>query len=255
MVYDNEGSLAITRAEIEGLFPVLDEKDAPFVQIFDKITGIGDSLMAGYTALHNGTIISSATARERGANWLTYLGLELGRMPTNLAVGNTETHDWRYKERDADLETADIDTNLYIVALGVNDSRHGATIGSSADIKTTVSENADSYYGNLDWIVRTLHGYNDQAHVFLFTIPGSETKASDINTAVRYIANLYSYAHCIDLATLYGTEFQEGFIHDNLYSGHYNPITYRLIASYIGQAMNRYIYENYTLFRDAPYVL
>lgn len=227
---------------------------ADYIQIFDHITGIGDSLMAGYSATSDITI-SSAVARERGANWLAYMGLSIGRTPNNLAVGNTTTHDWRYTSADADLSAANITTNCYLVGLGVNDSRHNLSVGTSADIKSSKSSNADSFYGNMDYIVRTLHEYNANAHIFLFTIPGNETKRDAINTAIRYIANLYSYVHCIDLASNYEDEFTSGFIADNYYSGHYNAITYKHIACLIESAINKYMFENYTKFKNVPYQL
>ena len=225
-----------------------------YLQIFDHITGIGDSLMAGYSATSDITI-SSATAKERGANWLSYVGLDIGRSPINLAVGNTDTHDWRYTSEGADLSMANIPTNCYLVGLGVNDSRHGETIGTSADIKSSASSNADSFYGNMDYIVRTLHTYNSNAHIFIFTIPGNETQKSAINTAIRYISNLYNYVHCIDLSEKYGDEYTSGFISDNLYGGHYNAITYRLMATLVKNAINEFMHENYLMFKNVPYQL
>lgn len=255
MIYGIDGQELFTKDEIESLFPPIDESHAPYMQCFDKITGIGDSLMAGYTATPTMTV-NSATARARKANWLSYMGADLGREPVNLAVGNTTTHDWRYGEDNADITLANIDTNCYLIGLGVNDSRQSSVVvGTTADIKSTVSQNGDTFYGNMDFIVRTLHGYNSDAHIFLFTIPGSETKKVDINIAINYIANLYQYVHCIDLDAKYADYYTDGFINDNLYSGHFNPIAYRLMASYVERALNEFIHDNYQLFKNIPYQL
>lgn len=243
MIYDVNGNELVV------------EEASLFLQIFDKITGIGDSLMAGYTATSSLTV-SSADAKARGTNWLNYIGLEIGRTPVNLAVGNTRAYDWRYGDRNADIATANISTNAYLIGIGVNDSRYNSTIGSSSDINSSdPSQNANSYYGNMDYIIRTIHGYNPNAHIFVFTIPGNETLKSSINSAIRYICTLYSYTHCIDLDVLYGDIFTDGFINDNLYSGHFNPLTYRYIASLILRALNEYIYREYTKFVNVPYSL
>lgn len=224
------------------------------IQIFDKITGIGDSLMAGYSATEDITI-SSVDAKARGANWFSYMMLDIGRTGTNLAVGNTTTHDWRYTAANADLSTANIETNCYLIGLGVNDSRHNKTIGASSDIVSVPSNNADSFYGNMDYIVRTLHGYNPNAHIFLFTIPGSETHKTEINSAIKYICNLYEYVHCVDLDELYSDEYTSGFINSNLHNGHFNALTYRVMSTYIQKAINDYMFDNYTLFENVPYQL
>lgn len=242
MIYNKDGKIVLG--------------DIPnFIQIFHNIVGIGDSLMCGYAATSDITI-GSPVAREKGANWLAYMGLDIGRTPTNLAVGNTTTHDWRYATNNADISVAeDVTADCYIVALGVNDSRQSKAIGTSADIAQDKSNNADSYYGNLDYIVRTLHGYNTNAHIFVFTIPGSETLKDSINTAIRHIAGLYAYVHCIDLDAEHADDYTAGFISNNFYGGHYNAITYRLMASYIKQSISEYMYKNYSLFKNVPYQL
>lgn len=227
----------------------------PFVQIFHDIVGIGDSLMCGYASTADITI-PSVDAKAKGANWLSYMGLDIGRTPVNLAVGNTSTHDWRYVRRGADIGMADgITADCYIIGLGVNDSRHDEEVGTSADIAEEYTANGDSFYGNMDFIIHKLHEYNPNAHIFIFTIPGNETKKIQINEGIRYITGLYAYTHCIDLAEKYGEEYTTGFIPANYHGGHYNALTYRLMSSYIQQAMSEYIFKNYTLFKNVPYQL
>ena len=223
------------------------------LQIFDKITGLGDSLMAGYTAATN-PITDSEIAKTRKANWPSYLGADISREITNLAIGDSSWKNWRYGTGNTDLSSADIDTNCYLVGLGVNDSVQGNTVGTSADIATDKANNADSVYGNADIVIRTLHGYNANAHIFVFTSPASKTNSDAINDAIRYIASLYDYVHCIDLDAEYRNDFRYGavsiFLSDTT---HYNPLGYRIIANYIAAAINSFMLSNYTLFAKVPY--
>ena len=251
-VYDCNISINIVDVTNQYATHVNESKN--LLQIFDKITSIGDSLMCGYTAATN-PVTNSEIAKERGANWVSYVGLDIGRTITNLAVGGTSWKDWRNSTANADISTANIDTNCYLVGLGVNDSKQGLTIGTSADIATDKADNADSVYGNMDFVIRTLHGYNPNAHVLLFTIPSEETNKDQINEAIKYMATLYTYVGCIDLDSLYSADVRFGIISKTLVSGHYNPLGYRVIANYIASAINSYMITNYTTFAKVPYQL
>ena len=225
------------------------------LQIFDKITAIGDSLTAGYTASTNPSI-NSDTAKARGANWPSYIGADIGRTITNLAVGGSSWNNWRYGTGSTDITTANIDTNCYLIALGVNDRIQGNTIGTSADIAENKSNNANSVYGNADFVVRTLHEYNPNAHIFLFTVPISKSDYNEINNAIRHVANLYNYTHCVDLYAGYEQDCECGILRHLLSDGiHYEPIGYRIIANYIETAINTFMLTNYTFFLKAPYEL
>lgn len=226
------------------------------LQIFDKITTIGDSLMGGYTGTTD-PAISTATAKARHANWVSYIGADIGREITNLAVGSSSWKNWRNGTGNTALSDADIDTNCYLVGLGVNDSIQGNAVGTSADIAENKSDNADSVYGNADYVIRTLHEYNADAHIFVFTSPVSRTNSDGINDAIRYIATLYSYVHCIDLDALYRNDFRYGTVSLMIASDatHYEPFGYRIIANYITAAIDSFMLSNHSLFLKVPYEL
>ena len=225
------------------------------VQIFPKLTGIGDSLMAGYT--HQGSVIvNSATARAAGNNWITYLAKRNGLDVHNLAIGSSTAHNWRYadgpsQDNLADITTADIPTDCYFSGIGVNDLRQSLSVGASADIVSNPENNADSFYGNYDYIIRKCLYYNPKANIFVFTIPDSESGNSSYNNAIRYISQLYSQVHCIDLTST--DAFTTGIIASCFANGHYDPLAYNLISSIIEKAVNEYIKTNYNLFKVAPY--
>ena len=215
--------------------------------VFTSFTVIGDSLACGYTS-RGGTTYNSATAKAAGNNWPTYLQLELGRPFTNVAVGGSTARDWR----NTHVSTADVDTNCYLIGLGVNDCRQSLAVGTSADIKQSRTDNADTFYGNYDYVIREVMSYNPTAHVFVFTIPATETNGAVYNEAIRYVANLYSRVHLIDIATLYADEYGGAFLSGS-WDGHSTPMGYMYMAAMLKNAINDYMLDNYTMFFSTPY--
>ena len=227
------------------------------MQIFQKYTTVGDSLMAGYTSV-DGVTIGSAVSRESNNNWVGYIEKRIGQQLTNLAIGSSTTHHWRYgdgpsaPEYVADINDANIKTDCYIIALGVNDIGQSVPVGTSADVKVDYNENGDSYYGNYDFIIRKLLYFNPYAHILCFTIP--KDTATNYNVAIRYLCGLYpTQVHCIDLAANYMEEFNSGIIEGNRFGVHYNPLAYNVISTIIEEAISNYIYDNYLLFQKVPY--
>ena len=228
----------------------LEKPSMGYMQIFPKYTTIGDSLMGGYMK-RGGVTINTATAKEAGNNWVNYLALRIGRTFTNLAVGGSTTGDWRASH----LSNANIDTNCYIVGLGVNDHRQSIAIGTVSDIATNFSDNANSFYGNYDYILRQLHEWMPTAHIFCFTIPAVEGGTSeDYNVAIRSVCALYpSYVHCVDLARDYARLYNEPIVTGNYTGGHFNPVAYSYMSMAIEKAINDFIKKHDSLFATAPY--
>lgn len=225
------------------------------LQIFPKITTIGDSLMAGYMR-QGGVTIDSATARAAGNNWPTYIAKRNGLMLTNLAIGSSTARNWRCADGPsagniADINDANIPTDCYYIGVGVNDLRGSLSIGTSADIAQIAENNANSFYGNYDYIVRKCKEFNPEAHIFCFTIPNSESGNAGYNAAINYICGLYDNVHILDLSAR--EEFTSGIINQFFVNGHYNPLAYNMISTIIEAMTNDYIEENSSLFTIAPY--
>lgn len=221
-----------------------------FMQIFPKYTTIGDSLMGGFMN-RNGVSVNTVTARDAGNNWVNYIALRTGRTFTNLAVGGSTAKQWR----ESLLTSANIDTDCYIIGIGVNDHRDRLTIGDSSDIKTDYTENSDTFYGNYDYMLRQLMAWKPNAHIFCFTIPEIEGGTSgNYNTAIKNICALYtSKVHCIDLATDWSDYYDNPVITDNYSGRHFNPVAYNYMSSIIEKAINLFIMNNDELFATAPY--
>lgn len=255
----NAGSTVITDIEIAAnniyySSKIVDRLSAvpQMLRCFHSFTGIGDSLMAGYTSI-DGTVVSSADAREAKNNWFDYLMTKLNRTGTNLAAGSSTTHAWRYADQTGvDVDNADIPTDCYFVGLGVNDIAQGKTLGSQSDIDTSDIDNcADSTYGNLYYILAKLHSFNPYAKIFVFTIPAyGEYNVASINAAIAYCCSQVDNAFCI---TLPAHRFTVPFLTENNTNGHYNPIAYAYMSAIIEQIVSDYIFDNYTDFVWVPY--
>ena len=228
--------------------PVDMDRDAErLLGIFEKITVIGDSLACGFTST-GGTTHNSATAKAAGRNWPTYLGLELGRTVTNVAVGGTSAHDWRTTH----IGTANVPTDCYLIGLGVNDVRQSLAIGNVSDIAIDKADNEDTFYGNYDYILRSCLEYNPNCQIFAFTIPDTEANAAQYNAAIRAIAALYTRVNLIDLANLYPTEYVTGVLATQ-WNGHSTPLGYMIMASMIRRAIAGYMCDNAELFTSSPW--
>lgn len=221
-----------------------------YMQIFPKYTTIGDSLMGGFMN-RDGVSVNTVTARDAGNNWVNYIALRTGRAFTNLAVGGSTAKQWR----ESLLTSANIDTDCYLIGIGVNDHRNSLTIGSSADIATDFNNNADSFYGNYDFLIRQLMAWKPYAHIFCFTIPEIEGGTSaNYNTAIKAICDLYpNKVHCINLAENYADYYDVDIVNNNYTGRHFNPVAYNYMSLIIEKAINEYIEANNGLFATAPY--
>ena len=224
-----------------------------FMQCFEDFVVVGDSVSCGYTNTQDGsTIIDSATAKERGINWPSFLSKDISRNFNNLAIGGTTAADWR----GSHVATAsDVDADCYIVMLGINDMVHSRAVGTSGDISENVADNNSTFYGDLDYVVRTLLSYNPNAKVFLLTIPLEIANKTSYNEAIRYIGTHTENVHLIDLDTKYKDDFATGgFMRNNQLGVHLTTLGYRKLATMIRDSINEYMESNFNQFYFIPYV-
>lgn len=229
------------------------------VSIFESFVMIGDSLTAGFVSNGSGQTYTSAEAKLANRNWPSYFGLATGRTVTNLGKGSSAARDWRYGNQslNVDISDADVDTYCYMVGLGVNDSRSSLTVGSESDIKTDKANNADTFYGNYDFVIRQLREYKSarisQAKIFVFTMQDSEANAEQYNAAIRYVASLYDDVHCIDLHDIYKKQLASSPLTDLWIGNHSRPLGYALLADMIRRAVNGYMCKHPTSFAYDPW--
>lgn len=221
-----------------------------YIQCFEEIVVVGDSTSCGFTEMP-GRGVASAEAKERGANWPTYMGLDIGRDITNLAVGGSTVRDWR----NTHITTAEgVSADCYIVLMGINDALQNLPIGTSADISADYTTNADTFYGNLDFLVRKLLSFNPGAKLFICTNGHSFTNQAATNEVIRYIGNRTPGVYLIDLATIYAAEFIDGFMAATQQGVHFSTLGYRRLATMIRDSINDYMERNPGAFVGVPYI-
>lgn len=124
---------------------------------------------------------------------------------------------------------------------------------SPVDITTDKNLNADTFYGNYDFVVRGLLDFNPTKEMFVLTIPAHESNAETYNVAIRHIAGLYENVHLIDMYNIYYDEYTSGFLPNNYISANYTPLSYNYISTMIERAINEYLFDNFEYFQKAPY--
>lgn len=249
-----------TLKNIEDIY-ALQNKDKNYydnlISCFERIVSIGDSIMAGYTGSQfAGQNIGSNDARVTARNWPAYFKNITGCDIINLGYGSTKTTDWRNSTPETEaqnlycaMDLANIEgTQAFFNMIGWNDT---IAVGTSADIQTDYNDNAMSFYGNYDYIVRKLHDYKPKAHIFVFTLARGK-KNSPYNDAIRYIAALYpDYCHCIDYSN--DPFFDTVFFNSVADSTHYSPLGYNAFAQLVKSLVSKYIYNNPSKFNGIPY--
>lgn len=239
-----------TDKNIEDLNQYIDDISncSNLVGCFERIVCIGDDFTAGVSPNNK----ESNTAR----NWVSYFKKATGIDTINLGYNSTTTTNWRYSTPetmnnnfDCALDLANIEgTQAYFIMLGLNDTIADGSIG---DLDNDYNNNANSFYGNYDYIVRKLHDINPGAHIFVFTLIGSKLNSS-YNTVIENIASLYpDYCHCIDFSKslLFNTTFFQKVVVNNLLY----PIGYNAFGNLIKNLVSDYIYKNPDKFNEIPY--
>lgn len=227
------------------------------MSIFENIVCIGDSLTAGFTN-KCGTTYGSNTARPTKRNWPSYLGDRLNRTITNLGYGSTTTRSWRYANdglgANITLATTLSDTDCYIIGLGFNDIGKNIPVGSISDIMPEdFNNNSDTFYGNYDFIVRSLLKVNSKLHIFLLTPPDPKPVDNKYSNAIRELSSTHgNNVHLIDLSKDYNEFYNSGIIKDT-FNGHAFPLTYNIMSIIIQKAISNYMIKNYAKFYGTPW--
>ena len=215
-------------------------------QVMPRCACVGDSLSAGYST-YSGDKITDNIAKKCGINWPSYIAKRNGIYFKNIAFEGATTTNFR---KGVYLDSLKGVFDGFFVALGHND-RNSVTLGTSADIAVNKEDNALSFYGNYDFIVRKLHALCSSARIFVMTMPEFVTGSQSYNEAIRYISSLYSYVFLVDLAkeSVYYTSWMQSLITDGT---HFSPYGYEVASSVIEDCVNR-LYADYGVnFKTFP---
>ena len=136
---------------------------------------------------------------------------------------------------------------LYVLALGINEDKSAAGIGSVSDIGT----DNDTFYGNYSKIISSILTYNSHAKIILSEC---NTNASggynDLNTAIRNIAEYFS----VPTIKPYNDKFFRSYYFNNtMVSSHPNPSSYGGMANAYEGLIEKCMADNTTYFYDVAY--
>lgn len=203
----------------------------PILSLFETIGVVGDSWASGEITI-NGA--ASSALDKFNISWPQIAARMYGITATNFSHGGLTTRRWLTHARGLQLLNSESAKNLYICALGINDSANPSAnpIGNTGDMET----GADTFYGNYGTIIKAIKTKAPDAMIAISTIPQYNESANigPYNTAIRNLATHFS----IQLLDIDTDEFFTGsYFNSNLFYNHPTAPIYAGMA----EAYNRLI--------------
>jgi lysophospholipase L1-like esterase len=215
------------------------------VSMFDTIAVCGDSYTAG--AIYNGETLRGEFEK---ASWGKTLG-KLNGLDVNVyAQGGATTETFITRNSCLPSLLADTASDLYILALGINDYNH-VTLGTIADIHEDYTDNPNTFYGNYGRIIAQIKAHAPNAKIIIVKV-FIPTLYSGVfynysSSAIEAIANKFSIPY-IDTK-------DDGYFSSSLYvnnilanSGHPTAPTYSGIAVAMDKLISKCIKDNLNYF-------
>ena len=151
--------------------------------IFNSFSVIGDSF--------------SAQGEYQGTSWCRILEKLSGVTAYNFSNGGLSTKTWLENHNyGLDKMLNSPATNLYIIALGINDGNAHMNIGTINDIE---SDNIDSFYSYYGRIIRAVQSHAPNAIIMLSTLARWNDDYNQYSIAIRNIGTYYDIG-VLDLA-------------------------------------------------------
>ena len=169
--------------------------------IFNSFSVIGDSF--------------SAQGEYQGTSWCRILEKLSGVTAYNFSNGGLSTKTWLENHNyGLDKMLNSPATNLYIIALGINDGNAHMNIGTINDIE---SDNIDSFYSYYGRIIRAVQSHAPNAIIMLSTLARWNDDYNQYSIAIRNIGTYYDIG-VLDLAK--SEFFKSDFFSNNQISAH-----------------------------------
>lgn len=221
-------------------------------KIFRRVCCCGDSYTSGNITKPDGTVVET---NEEFA-FPHYLTRSTGNEWINCGQSGANVLTWQTAERGLAKARSEGKVQAYVVGLMLNDSQSGTNRYVSVGVPNDIGTNAETFYGGMASIVRSLHAISPDAKIFVLTTPRTDAAITPYNQAVLDIVAAYKTAmpiHCLDLRNymhLYNTPALEN---DRL-NGHYTAIGYEIFAENLAYIMNDYISNNIAAFQNVPFI-
>lgn len=231
---------------------------------FNKLGIIGDSMSVG---AHRGSDGITSYGRDTKSSWGQYISDKYNVETQWFGFSSATTETFISRNTTVTDESGRTDkiglTNVldeankcdaYIIGLGYNDSG-SVSLGTLADVAENADNNANSYYGNMDKIIRKIMTAYPNAHLFILTNPRmNRDTASDYNNAIKDIVsnitpevNDATKLHLIDLYEEYSEVYASWDSY--MWYAHYTRNIYYRMGELIGTSISNYMREYPNTFR------
>lgn len=182
-----------------------------YINIFNKIACIGDSLTEGvFEYTENGEV--KYAGKPQGFEPYSYpsqLARMTGATVGNYGVGGATAKSWLETTACTDCFKEENKSQAYIIALGTNDTNYDGDVNTDIDV-SNYNNNADTFVGNYAKIIQKCRELQPKAKIFVVTIPKTRTDYHNAwttgNSKIKsvaeklgvYVLDIYTYSESYD---------------------------------------------------------
>lgn len=230
-----------------------------YINIFNKIACIGDSLTEGvFEYTENGEVKYAGKPQGFGPySYPSQLARMTGATVGNYGVGGATAKSWLETTACTDCFKEENKAQAYIIALGTNDTNYDGDVNTDIDV-SNYNNNADTFVGNYAKIIQKCLELQQKAKIFVVTIPKTRTDYHNAwttgNSKIKavaeklgvYVLDIYTYSESFDNPDEYKKHFYSG--------GHRNAVGYKRTAMEYATYISWIIYNNPDDFRNVQYI-
>lgn len=230
-----------------------------YINIFNKIACIGDSLTEGvFEYTENGEVKYAGKPQGFGPySYPSQLARMTGATVGNYGVGGATAKSWLETTACTDCFKEENKAQAYIIALGTNDTNYDGDVNTDIDV-SNYNNNADTFVGNYAKIIQKCLELQPKAKIFVVTIPKTRTDYHNAwttgNSKIKavaeklgvYVLDIYTYSESFDNPDEYKKHFYSG--------GHRNAVGYKRTAMEYATYISWIIYNNPDDFRNVQYI-
>ena len=230
-----------------------------YINIFNKIACIGDSLTEGvFEYTENGEVKYAGKPQGFGPySYPSQLARMTGATVGNYGVGGATAKSWLETTACTDCFKEENKAQAYIIALGTNDTNYDGDVNTDIDV-SNYNNNSDTFVGNYAKIIQKCLELQPKAKIFVVTIPKTRTDYHNAwttgNSKIKavaeklgvYVLDIYTYSESFDNPDEYKKHFYSG--------GHRNAVGYKRTAMEYATYISWIIYNNPDDFRNVQYI-
>ena len=222
-------------------------QDYTDISLFETLGIIGDSFACGRV------YPSGKGIDKHNISWGQILARKHGIKAVTFACGGLTTETWLSHERGLDLLLSEDAKQLYIIALGINDTsrydKDHTYLGSVSDISTEYYNiNPPTFYGNMGRIISNVLNHAPNGKIVLSTIPRTDKDSfAIINDAIIEIANTFKLPYVVSLEDPF---FSSAFFLDNKVMGHPTAPLHSGMANAYTRLLNNCMFKHCQYFME-----